>query len=404
LSVVNEPAQSVQPVLERAQRVTLLVGISGLVLSVLGLIFNPSQFFQSYLVAFLWVLGLSLGALGFSMIHYLGGGRWGAAIGDVLRSGSSLFWLLAILFIPIVVGIPTLYSWANPAVIAADPALQHKAGWFSIVAVVIRAIVYFGSWIIISRYLNRWFREWDQTGDPRLRRSLRNLSGGGLVVVVLTASFAMFDWVMSLEPDWVSTIFGLMLLAGHLLAGWALTIFVATRLRHWWPIREMASWQLWRDIGSLQLAMVIIWSYLTFDQFMLIWVGNLNAEIPWYLRRFANGWDSVAIFWVCTQFAISFLMLVQRGTRKSPVALGWVTLLLVLGRFIELIWLVEPDFPPVPLINHWQDLTLLLGLGGIWGTFYVRQLRARLDVVRPAAIHPHHIPVGAGRRLTEPES
>jgi hypothetical protein len=346
-------------------------------------------------VAFVYLFGLSVGSLGFSMIHYLGGGRWGAAIGDVLRSAASLFWLLAIFFVPIVVGIPYLYSWANPAVVAADPLLQQKAGWLSVGAWVVRAIVYFAALILLSRYLDRWFQEWDKTGGPRVRRALRNLSGAGLVLLVLTVSFAMFDWVMSLEPNWTSTIYGLMFLAGHTLAGWAFAIFILSRLRHWWPVREVSSWQLWRDVGSLLLALVIIWAYLSFDQFMLMWVGNLNDEIPWYLRRLSNGWEYVALVWLSTQFIIAFPALVQRGTRKSAVALGWVTLLLVVGRFVEVVWLVEPDFAPSSIVNHWQDLTLLLGLGGIWITLYVRELRSRCVVVRPAAIYPERTPVVA---------
>jgi hypothetical protein len=382
--------QTVQPVLARVQQVALGIAVVGIVGSVIGLVANPSQFFQSYLVAFLYCLGLSIGAIGFSMIHYLGGGRWGAAIGDVLRSGASLFWVLAILFIPIVVGVPHLYSWSNPAVIAADPLLQHKAVWFSLPVWIGRAVLYFAIWILLAYYLDKWFRDWDRTGDPACRRRLRNLSGAGMVLLVLSVSFAMFDWVMSLEPDWTSTIYGLMVLIGHGLAGWALAIFILTRLRHRWPVREFDSWRLWQDLGSLLLANLILWAYTSFDQLMLIWVGNLNDEIPWYLRRMAGGWGYLGILIIVCQFAIPFFALVLRGTRRSPVALGRVALLLVITRFLEDILLVEPDFPTAPLAAHWQDLALVAALGGIWLTLLCRQLQARLVVVRPAAIFPGH--------------
>jgi hypothetical protein len=403
--VISDRALTVQPVLERVQRLAMIVGIAGLVLSVIGLIVDRAQFFQSYLVAFLFVFGLSVGALGYSMIIYLAGGGWGAAIGDVLRSSAALFWLLAILFVPIVVGIPSLYGWANPAVIAADPLLQHKAGWLNVVVWLARAIVYFAVWILVSRYLDRWFQEWDRTGSPRARRALRNLSGGGMVLVILTVSFAMFDWVMSLEPDWTSTIYGLMLIAGHALAGWGLAIFTLSRLRSWWPVREFSTWQLWRDLGSLFLANLIIWTYFSFDQLMLIWIGNLNEEIPWYLRRMSNGWEIVGLVVLIAQFVVPFFSLVLRGTRKNPVALGRVALLLVLAHFVEDIWLVEPDFTPSSIVNHWQDLTLLLALGGIWLTLFARQLRLRLVVVRPAAIIGEHVLASTtlGNRLSGTE-
>lgn len=383
-----DAAQTVQPVLGRTQRVALVIGVIGIVLSAIGLVINPSQFYQSYLVAFLYCFGLSVGGLGFSMIHYLGGGRWGAAIGDVLRSSASLFWVLAVMFIPVVVFVPHLYSWSNPAVIAADPLLQHKAGWFSLPAWVGRAIFYFAVWILVSWFLNRWFQEWDATGQDEVRRRLRNLSGAGMVLLVLTVSFAMFDWVMSLEPTWTSTIYGLMVLVGHGLAGWALAILILTRLRHRWPVSAFSFWRLWQDLGSLLLANLILWAYMSFDQFMLIWVGNLNDEIPWYLRRMSNGWEYVGLLIILAQFAIPFLSLVLRGVRRNPAALGRVTLLLITMRFIEDILLVEPEFPPQSLSSHWQDLALIMALGGIWFTLFARQLAARLVVARPAAIFP----------------
>jgi hypothetical protein len=388
--VANEPVETVQPILERVQRVLLIIAVVGVVLSLLGLAVDRSQFFQSYLAVYLWVLGLTLGTLGVSIIHYLAGGRWGAAVGDVLRSGASLTWLLPILFIPIVIGIPTLYPWANPATVAADPLLQHKAGWYSVVAWLVRAVIYFAAWILMSRYLDRWFKDWDKTGNPRLRWMLRNLAGGGAVLLVMTVSFAMFDWVMSLEPDWSSTIFGLLLVAGFTLSGWAITINTLTRLRHWWPVNGFAAGQLWVDISSLMLANLIVWMYFSFSQFMLIWVENLNNEIPYFIRRMTNGWDMVALVVLLVQFAVTFLTLVQRGTRKSPVALMVVTTSMLLMRFVEMVWYVEPEFPPSSIINHWQDLALLMALGGIWGTLFVRQLRARLVVLRSVAIYPEH--------------
>jgi hypothetical protein len=390
--VTNEPVQTVQPVLERVQRVALIVAVVGVVLSVTGLVVDRTQFFQSYLAAYLWVLGVTLGPLGISIIHYLAGGRWGAAIGDVVRSAASLTWLLPILFIPIIVGIPILYPWSSAATVAADPLLQHKAGWYSLVAWLIRAVFYFACWILLSRFLDSWFQQWDKTGNPRCRWMLRNLSGGGVVLLVMTVSFAMFDWVMSLEPDWDSSIYGLLLIAGFTLSGWAITINTLARLRHWWPISGFAgNPQLWRDVGGLMLANLIVWMYFSFSQFMLVWVENLNDEIPYFIPRVTNGWGLVALVVLLVQFAATFLALVQRGTRKSPVALMVVTTSLLILRFVEMVWYVEPGFPPSPILIHWQDLALIMALGGIWGTLFVRQLRARLVVLREVAIYPEHV-------------
>ena len=390
-----ERERTVQPVLERLGQLALVVGMVALIVSAIGLILNPLQFFHSYLVAFLYVFGFCVGCTGFAMIHYLGGGRWGAAIGDVLRSGIALWPVVGVMFIPVLLGMGYIYPWSNPAFIAADPLLQHKAAWFSIPAWGLRSVIYLVAFVLLGQYLNRWFQQWDATGDPVPRRRLRNLSGGGMVLLVVGVSFAMFDWVMSLEPNWTSTIYGLMYTVGHALSGWALAIFVMTRLRFRWPVSEYRSWKLWQDLGSLMLAVVILWTYMSFDQFMLIWVANLSDEIPWYLARMTNGWEYLALLMLFTQFAIPFGLLVLRGTRKSPVALGRVALVIFVGRFFEEIWLVEPDFGPAIFVNHWIDLTLGLGLGGIWLWLFLRELRLRLIGVRPWGIFPDHATAAA---------
>jgi len=292
--------------------------------------------------------------------------------------------------VPIVFAVPRLYLWSDRAAMASDPGFAHKALWMSLPVWTGRAIIYFAIWILLAFFLDRWFLQWDKTGDPSVRRYLRNLSGVGMVLLFLSGSFAMFDWVMSLEPEWTSTIYGAMVLLGHSMAAWAFAIFVLAQLRHRWPVREMVSWRQWQDLGSLLLANVILWAYLSFDQFMLIWVGNLNDQIPWYLRRMTNGWDIVGVVIILGQFAVPFLALVLRGVRRNPVALASVALLLFSCRFLEEILLVEPDFPAVSILGHWQDLALLLALGGIWLTLFLRQLRGRLVAVRPYAIFPEH--------------
>jgi hypothetical protein len=389
--VTNEPTQTVQPALERAQRVLSVVAVVGVILSVVGLVVDRSQFFQSYLAAYLWVLGVTLGPLGISIIVYLAGGRWGAAIGDVIRSAASLTWLLPILFIPIIVGVPTLYPWSDPKVLAADASTQHLMGWYSLVPWLVRAVIYFACWILLSRFLDSWHQEWDKTGNPRVRRAMRNLAGGGVVALAMTVTFATFDWVMSLEPAWESSIFGLLMIAGFMLTGWAIAINTMSRLRENWPIQPTAaSPQLWRDLGGFTLANLIVWMYFSFSQFMLIWVENLNDEIPYFIKRLTNGWDMVALAVLLIQFAVTFLALVQRGTRKSANALLFVSTSILIMRFVEMVWYVEPEFAPSSIVNHWQDLAVLAAVGGTWGVLFVRQLRARLVTLRSVAIYPEH--------------
>lgn len=398
---VQEPP--VQPYLDQLSRTGLIVGIIGIVLAIVGaIVFGPAQLFHSYLPAYLWVFGFGVGTLAFAMIHYLGGGRWGAAVGDFLRAGAATWPLLVVLFIPIVVGmlLGLIYPWTNRAAMAKDSFFQVHAAWTSAPEWLIRAIIFFVIMVVLARTLDRWFYNWEDTGDPAVRRLMRNLSGAGMVFVFLGTSFVMFDWVMSLEPDWWSTIYGLLYVVGFGMSGLALTTTMVNLLKGYWPVAPVVSRYLSRDLGSLQIATIILWAYMSFDQVMLIWVGNLNDEIPYYLARGlngvqSNGWAVVGFLIALLGFAIPFMSLVLRPVRYHIDVLARVTLLIVLVRILQEIWLTEPDFAPVPILYHLEDVATFLALGGIWFWFYTRQLRRRLVVVRPAAIFPVHqiIPV-----------
>lgn len=401
--MVDREQLTVQPVVDRWRQIALIVAIVGIVLLIVGFVLDQRQFWASYLTVWFWLFGLSLGGIFMSMIHYLGGGRWGAAVGDVLRSEAALFGLLAILFIPIVLGawlfpVTHLYPWTDPALRASDPIIQSRGFYMTLPGWTIRAIIFIGGIWLIAHFLSRWFRLWDDTGEVTYRIRLRNVAGVGMVIVFMFASFGFFDWTMSLEPDWYSTMYSFMLNIGDTLSGWALMIFIYTRLRNRFPVREMISRTLMRDLGSLMVAMTILWAYTSFGQFMLIWVGNLGDEIPWYLIRGlgsselgSQGWAILGAVWLTTNFVINFPALVLRGTRKSAEAMGRVALMVVIGRFLEDIWLIEPDLVPHgALLSHWIDIAAFLGVGGIWMYFFLGQLRNRLTVVRPAAIFPEH--------------
>lgn len=409
--MVNPEELTIQAPVARWQRIFLVLGIIGIVFLLVGFAINRQQFWASYLMAYFYIFGFSLTGLGMTMIIYLAGGRWGAAVGDVLRAESAQFWLLAILFVPIAIGawVFGIYSWTNPVVRKADPIIQGRGLWMTLPMWTLRAVLLFTILILISRYLLSWFQRWDETGDPVYRTRMRNLSGAGLVIVILGVSFGFFDWYMSLEPDWYSTIYGLMLIIGDVLSGWALMLVVFISLRHRFPVREMFSRSLLRDVGSLMVAMTILWAYASFSQFMLIWVGNLADEIPWYLVRGLGssstpGWAVLGAIWLTTNFIINFPAIVMRGTRKSGVWLRRIAFLVVIGRFLEAIWLIEPDLvPTAPLASHWVDIAAVVGLGGIWMYFFLGQVRQRLTAVSPAAIFPAHAHVFPVGPSTNPE-
>jgi hypothetical protein len=248
----------------------------------------PEQFFRSYLVAFLFWQGLSLGALAILMLVYLMGGRWGYLVRQALEAGSKTLWLAALLFAPLVFGLSSLYPWARPEALAADPLLQAKSVYLNVPFFLVRTVLYFIIWIVLARLLIGWSRIPEYTSDPVLRRRFQRVSSLGLILYVLTMTFASIDWIMSLQPDWVSTIFGLLIITGQALAGLALGIAVLPLVADIPPLSGLAHPGRFRDLGALLLTMVVLWAYIAFSQYLIIWSANIPREATCYLNRSAE--------------------------------------------------------------------------------------------------------------------
>jgi hypothetical protein len=383
-----EPRPVARAVLQRLQRWGKAVGVAALIVSVAGAFIDHRQFFRSYLVAYLLWLGIVLGCLGMGLISYVTGGAWAAAIRDVVVAGAGTLPLLAGLFVPVAIGVPDLYVWAQPNAAPLDPALPHQQIYLNVPFFLVRAALFLVTWIVVGLLMSRWSdpgaHGLDDTLTWRPDRRLRCFGAGGLILVGLTVSFAVIDWVMSLEPTWSSSIFPAMVAAGHLLVGFSLVILVVSRLGDGELFPSTALSHVLNDLGDLLLALVMLWAYLSFSQFLLIWVGNLNVEIPWYLHRLSDGWQWLGIAIIGSQFVIPFGALLSRDVKRSARAMSLLAGLLIVGRLLELIWLVEPSFPPVALPAHWLDLTTVIGIGGIWLAAFAGQLRHRLEEVAHA--------------------
>ena len=277
------------PELSGLRRAALVVGVLGVAASLAGAWLDPAQFFRSYLVAFLNGFGLSVGCLGVLMVYHLTGGGWGVAIRRPLEAGAGVWPLVAVLFVPLLFGLPHLYPWIGQASVMAEEAVKHKRAYLNVPFFLVRAAVYFAAWLAIAFLLRRWSLAQDRTGDPRYAVLMRKLSGGGLVLLGFTVSFASFDWVMSLDPKWFSTIYGMLFFAGQGLAAMALTIAVAYLLSRRTEYAAALKPTVLNDLGNLALAFVMIWAYLAFSQLLIIWAGNLPAEISWYRGPSAIG-------------------------------------------------------------------------------------------------------------------
>jgi hypothetical protein len=382
---LQQTADELIPDLRRLQRPLLVAGTTGLGVSAIGGVFNPTQFFQSYLMAYMLCLGTTLGCLALGMVHQLSGGAWGVVLRRPIGGAVRVLPLLTLLFLPILLGMSRLYIWTHADVVAADEALQQKHLYLNVPFFIARAAIYFLVWNGISYYLNAWSLEQDRTGDPQIARRMQRLSAGGLVAYGLTITFASFDWLMSITPHWYSTIFGVLIIGGQGLSALAFLILAIAWLSRRPPLDRIIMPEHFHDAGNLMLAFVMLWAYFSFSQYLIIWAGNLPAEISWYQHRLQTGWRAIGLVLVLFHFVVPFLILLSRRTKRGAATLARVALLVLAARLVDLFWLIAPDFHRNGVTVSWLDVLLPASLASIWLGTFVWQLRGR-------AILPVHDP------------
>jgi hypothetical protein len=363
--------------LDRVQRIALVVGIAGAVLCAASALVEPATFFRAYLFAYVFVIGITLGALALVMVHHLSGGAWGLMIRRLLEAATRTLPVLAALFLPILLGLSELYPWAREADVAASELLRHKQAYLNAPFFVARAAFYFAAWIAVAHFLNRWSAEQDR-GEPGFDdRRFRLLAAPGLLVYGLTVTFMAVDWIMSLTPEWFSTIFGVIVMGGQALTAMAFAIAVLFLLAAHEPLSEAVAPSHFHDLGKLMLAFVMLWAYFNYSQFLIVWSGNLAEEIPWYLRRTEGAWRLVTVALVLGHFVLPFLLLLSRDFKRKGRALARIALLVVIMRMVDAAWMVTASFPEVSWLLAAANVAALAGIGGIWIWFYVRGLKAR---------------------------
>ena len=354
----------------------MIVGAACLLVSLLGALTATDQFFRSWLLAYLFWFAIALGALPLVMLHHLVGGKWGFATRRILESVTRTLPLMALLFVPVVLGIHSLYEWSHEDVVAQDIILQHKSPYLNSTFFVVRAALYFALWITLGFFLNRWSAEQDTTRDAAIVKRFQRLSGPGLIIYALTITFAATDWVMSLEPHWFSTIYGMMFMVGQTLTTLAFVIAILALLADTPPLSNFLKPEILNDLGNLLFAFIMLWAYLSFSQYIIIWSGNLPEEIPWYLRRSRGGWQWIAVALALFHFAIPFFLLLVRRYKRRRQVISAIAIAVVVMRLVDLMWLVVPAHEPAFHV-HWLDLATLAGIGGLWIAGFSRQLRKR---------------------------
>jgi hypothetical protein len=356
------------------QKRTAVLGVVVLAACVAGAFVSPQQFFRSYLIGYILITGIALGALALLMIQHLITGAWGYVGRRPFEAATRTLPVLLLAFIPLALGLTELYEWAVPEHVAGDELLEHKAPYLNVTFFLIRTIIYFAIWIGLSFQLNRWSKAQDR-GEPADLRRFQLVSGIGLLLFGLTVTFASVDWIMSLEPHWFSTIYGMQFIAGIVLSTLALIVPVLVLLSKYEPLSRHIERKHYHDFGNLMLAFVLLWAYLAFSQYLITWSGNLPEEIPWYLNRTQGGWQYIGLVLVVFHFAVPFFVLLSRATKRSARVLSRVAIAILILRLVDLIWLVEPAFTST-LSIHWMDVAAPIGIGSIWLALYFRQLKA----------------------------
>jgi hypothetical protein len=367
--------------LDRLQRAALLAGGAGLVLCGVGAFLNPAQFFRSYLLAYLFWLGLGLGCLAILMVHYLAGGAWGAILRRALESGTRTLPLMALLFVPLLFGLSELYSWARPEAVAGDELLRHKSAYLNVPFFAARLAVYFIAWLTVAYLVNRWSLRQEQAADwaarDAIERRLALFSGFGLLIYGITMTFAAVDWAMSLEPEWYSTIYGVLILVGQLLGAMAFAVVITALLANYEPLSEVIMPDHLHDIGNLLVTCVLFWAYIAFSQLLITWSGNLPEEIRWYVHRTQGGWEWVGLSLALFQFALPFILLLSRDIKCHVRRLAIIAAVILFMHLVDVFWIVMPAFYRQGPSLHWLDVVAVVGIGGVWMTIVVWQLKGK---------------------------
>jgi hypothetical protein len=373
------------PAVDRLQKGAIAAGGVGLLLCALGWFTNAGQFYKSWLFAFLFWIGLAIGCMSITLIHNLTGGMWGLVIRRLLEAGARTLPWFALIFVPIAIGLPHIYVWAQPDAVAKDALLQHKALYLNAPFFLARAVFFFVVWFVLGHFQTKWARELDE-GRNYLKssRRLRGLGGAGLLLMGLTITFSAVDWAMSLNPHWFSTVYGVLFMVGQALSAMAFIIVCLALLGGVPPLSRVLGKEQVHDLGKLMLAFVMLWAYISFTQFLIIWSGNLPEEVPFYIQRLHGGWQYLALALVLFHFVLPFAVLLSRDLKRNARTLALVAGLVLAVRVVDLYWLIGPDLAghhgPLQgsgLQPHWLDLAALLAIGGLWVFLFGRELRSR---------------------------
>lgn len=366
---------------------TLALGIGGIATLAwaVGTYLNVEQGLRSWLLGFIFWGGIGIGSLGLLMLQYLTGGAWGVVGRRFFEAGTRTLPIIVVFFLPLAIGVRSLYEFTHMA--AGDELVRHRGWYMDWKWWIVRSLVYFLIWGVMIYLLNKWSAQQDKSSDFATANGLLSkasrFSGPTMVIFVLVLTLAVVDWVMILDPRWFSTIWGLLFVAGWALSCLCFMVAVLAALSDKAPMNRVLGKRHFHDLGKLMLALVMVWAYFNFSQFLIIWSGNLPEETTWYIRRMHGGWGVIGVGLVLFHFAFPFLVLLQQDFKRKAKWLALVAVFILLMRIIDMFYLIGPSnwisggVDPNTFHVSWLDFVAPIGIGGIWLWYFFGQLTKR---------------------------
>jgi hypothetical protein len=354
-------------------KLALLAGVIGLALSGYGYVQDKQQLFYSYLTAYVFWLTIGWGALFFIMLHHLVNASWSVVLRRLSESVMMTLPFMLVLFIPIGLGLHELYEWSHTDLVATDEILQKKAAYLNVGFFSVRVFTYFAVWILLSGLLYKYSLAQDRGHHPRLVSRMKRVSAVGMVLFAYTSTFAAFDWMMSLDAHWYSTIFGAYTYSGSFLAALCFITLVTIYQKKRGVLSDLVTVEHYHDLGKLTFAFIIFWAYMAFSQYFLIWYANIPEETVWYLQRWQGSWKVVSLVIVFGHFAVPFVALITRAAKRSTVVMAAAAVWILLMHWVDIYWLVQPNLHPHGAQPSWMDLTTMVGVGGLFLWFFWRR-------------------------------
>lgn len=347
------------------------VGAIGLIASAIGYFTNQDHFFFSYLVSFTFFTGIALASVFMVMFHHITKSKWGVTVRRIPETFGSNLWIWGIFIIPVILGMYNLYHWTHEDAVAADKILKGKSSYLNTPFFIIRQVIYFAIWGFVGNKLYKASVELEKTGDWGITTLMRKVSAPAIPIFGFSIAFASFDWLMSLDPHWFSTMFGVYFFAISFQSFWAIMILMIFFLHRNGYLKNTITQVHIYDLGAWMFAFTVFYAYIAFSQFLLIYYANLPEETLWFYHRLEGSWSYIAYGLLIFRFLLPFLTLLNREQKHRKAVLTFVASTVVIMHFLEIYWIAMPTLNAHGIHFSWIDVSTFVGLGGIFfGLFF----------------------------------